>query len=180
MKNPKFTARFKEIRIDYQKWEKLLAAMLIDEIHLAGIAWLNATALSVIPVWSGASKATFLKLARSIGFAISINPIVTPDGKYALGESVGFAKSEGEVDTKNVKSGIVTFKYSTTLEHLIFNEYNNANTNRKAGRVFSNLKTPGPYHFQEKGTEAFREYTKTVMGLPSPWKTLKFKAIRVG
>jgi len=180
VQNPKFKARFKTIEIDYSQWEKRLIAILEKEIKRAAVTWLNATVLLSIPIWSGASRATFSKLARSVGFPLSISPVVSPDGKYALGPGVGFAKSDGKLNLDQARSGRVFFTYETSLWHLVYNEYNNANANPKAGRLFYKLKDPGPYNFQQTGADAFEDYARAVLELPSPWRALKFKAIRVG
>ena len=73
--------------------------------------------------------------------------------------------------------GTYRFHYATTLEHLIYNELNNANVDPDPGLLYR-LKQPGPYRFQEAGAKAFRQFAGKVR-LPSPWKALKVKAHKV-
>ncbi len=179
----KFKVRFTALSINEQMWRQKLAAMLAKEIKKAATVWLNATVLLVIPVWSGASRATFLKLARAISFPLTIN-IQAPSGfieraPNRWGPRIGFQRSEGTLDASNAANGLVSFFYSTDLFHLVFNEYNDGNANPVAGRVFARLHNPGPYGFQQIGQAAFEDYARLVE-LPSPWRSLKFTKIRVG
>lgn len=182
VKSPKFKARFKQIEINMAAWEKRFADVMSREIKRAAIVWLNATVLLIIPVWSGASRATFLKLARAVSFPLTITGIQARSGENlrAQGPSVGFQQSEGKLNLDRLKSGIATFTYETSLFHLVFNEYNNANDNPEAGRLFARLKEPGPYNFQKIGQDAFEDYARDAVVLPSPFKSLKFKSLRVG
>lgn len=158
--------------------------ILTRQLKKAATVWLNATVLLVIPVWSGASRATFLKLAREVGFPLTVTGLKAPSrllnqSPSELGPRAGFQKSRGEVTT-NSSSGIYTFTYQTDLFHLVFNEFNNANQNPTAGRLFSRLIQPGPYNFREIGQDAFEDYVRDTTELPSPWRNLKFKKLRVG
>ena len=100
-----------------------------------------------IPIWSGASVATFSKLASKVGLGMSINTAGDAPDRIRLGEENSEATFTPDRD-----SGIYSFSYVTTLPHLIVNEYHDAT------QWGFNLKHPGPYHFQEKGQEAFRDY----------------------
>ena len=175
----KVKINFKAIEISISSWRKAMDTELTKQIKAAAVVWLNATVLSVIPVWSGASRATFLKLARSVSFPLSITGLkARPGARGALGPSVGFQQSQGKLETDS-KTGKYTFTYETSLFHLIFNEFNNANQNPVAGRLFSRLKQPGPYNFQKLGKAAVEGLLKSVE-LPSPWKHIKLKSIKVG
>jgi len=158
----KFTKNFTTVSLQLQAWRAALAESLNLHINQAGIRWLNATAISKIPVWSGASRATFLHLAQELNFPIDIQ--VSPTAKTPR-ISLGLANSSGELDD-NGNDGIVMMKYSTSLDHLVFNEYNNANA------FGHNLKTPGPYKFQDAGADAFNTYLTTHRArfLPNPFK----------
>ena len=177
----RFIARFKSININESAWRKQLNALLTKEIKRAATAWLNATVLSVIPIWSGASRATFTKLARAVSFPLTITGIkaTSGDNPKALGPSVGIQKSRGSVSA-NEKSGRFTFTYGTTLFHLVFNESNNANQSPGAGKLYAKLLRPGPYNFQEIDKVAFEFYAQTNVELPSPWNKLKTKSLRAG
>ncbi len=177
----KFKVKFKGFTINEDAWRKRLDTLMSKQIERAATVWLNATVLLAIPVWSGASRATFLKLARAVSFPLTITGIKVTrgDNPRALGPSVGFQQSKGKLD-KDPRRGRFTFTYETSLFHLVFNEFNNANQNPVAGGLFAKLKEPGPYNFQRVGRDAFEDYARTAVELPSPWKKLKFKSIRVG
>lgn len=136
---------------------------MLNELKKAAIAWLSAST-APIPSWSGASLGTFSELAAEVGFNINIT--TTFNGRrLGLGPGAGAAASTGRFGG-SIQTGLFTFEYTTTLEHLIFNEFNNANVTIDP-KVFSTLKRPGPYHFQEKGQAAFLASVSGVR-LPSP------------
>jgi hypothetical protein len=154
-----FTFDYKTLHFKPAIWKRMIDEKLRAALVEGGTIWINA-AISRIPVWSGASHGTFLKLAAKIGYAISIgggNPM-------GLGPAYGSAQSTGKL---TVYAGAYILEYSTTLWHLLFNELNNANLNPTEGRLFARLRTPGPYHFQVAAAEEFRQYAKTVR-LPDP------------
>jgi len=163
----KFKGSLVTLGIDFSRFQKLLHEELSNEIAHAAFVWLEAV-LAEIPTWSGASRATFLRLAREVEYAISIEPKVISRIPY------GQRSGDGEV-TANPQKGIYTFKYSTTLAHLIHNEFNSPESDPA---VFHRLRFPGPYHFQQKGQEAFRRFAAQVR-LPSPLKSLKVHRHRV-
>lgn len=167
----KVTATFRAPRIDLAKYKRALHDQLSLAITHAAFEWLGATT-AVIPVWSGASLATFLPLATQIGFAIAIAPVPTAPNRFSLGLSQG----EGSVNM-DAQQGRYTFTYSTTLSHLIWNEFNNANVFPDPG-LFGTLRDPGPYHFQQKGLNAFRRFAQTVR-LPGIRDSITVKTIRV-
>ena len=115
-----------------------------------------------LPIWSGASIATLSPLASEVGFALMTGPLApgAPD-RVAMGMANGTA--EFEAGTR--QPGLYTFTYYTTLDHLVVNEYFDANTfvNPKTGHPYFNLHHPGPYHFQEKAERAFREFASYVV-----------------
>jgi len=181
----KFTVRFQVPSIRVNAWTAKLDATLDKQIGKAATVWLNATVLLAIPVWSGASRATFLKLARQVGFPLTITGIKASSNRYSAagqaGPRLGFQQSRGEV-SRGATPGVFTFTYGTSLFHLVFNEFQDANASPRAGRLFARLKEPGPYNFQEIGKDAFEDYAKDAVELPSPWRkaVLKIKRIRVG
>ena len=65
----KCKARFQLPRIDIAAYRAKLKKHMTEEICSALSQWLKAviekTAVGEMPVWSGASRATFLKLART-------------------------------------------------------------------------------------------------------------------
>lgn len=181
----KFTVRFKAPKINTVAWLGSLDTTLGEQIEKAAHVWLNATVMSTIPVWSGASRGTFIKLAREVNFPLTITGVkASATGFIAAGKAgktFGFNRSRGKV-SKGERPGLYTFTYGTTLFHLVFNEFNDANSNPEAARLFAKLHQPGPYNFQDIGKDAFEEYARTSVDLPSPWRkgTLKIRRIQVG
>lgn len=180
----KVTCRFKGIQISKDTYKRRLDASLSKHLEKAAATWLNATVLLLIPVWSGASRATFLKLAREVGFPLTItgiraNPDLISSQPDRWGPRAGFQHSQGQV-TKDPAIGLFKFTYGTDLFHLVFNEEQNANASPAAGRLFSRLENPGPYNFQEIGADAFIDYARTQVVVPSPWGAIKTTQIRAG
>ena len=163
----KFKGTLKSFRIDLGRYQKKLHEHLSDEIAHVAFLWLNAV-LAEIPVWSGASHATFLQLSRSVGYQLAVQPAAV--NRVAYGQQHG----SGEV-TADAKGGVYGFHYETSLPHLLHNEFN---TPESDPNVFYRLKRPGPYHFQEKGRKVFEDYAKEVR-LPNPWQSLKVKSHKV-
>ena len=180
----KFKVRFLGAQIDLKKYNKVLDVQLGKLIEQAGYAWLNAFVLRVIPVWSGASRSTFLKLAREVNFPLTVTGISAPRDLISsdpsrYGPRAGFQRSKGEV-SKGEKPGVYTFRWETNLFQLVFNELQDANANPVAGRLFSRLKRPGPYNFQELGQAAFHEFSRDKVKLPNPWQSITLTSIRRG
>jgi hypothetical protein len=115
--------------------------------------WLEAV-LAEIPVWSGASRATFAKLASHISYSIPISP--TAIDRTGIGEASG----DGEMVTDK-ETGEYTFSYSTSLPWLIWNEYHNANVEPDPTLFYRVIKE-GPYNFQAVGARAFLRFADTV------------------
>ncbi len=168
----KFIGSLATLQLDFEDYRKRLHERLTDEIAHAAFLWLNAV-LDEIPTWSGASRATFLALSREVGFNLTISP--TPTGGKGLGISIGAAHGQGEM-IADPKKSLYTFKYATSLPHLIWNEFNAPGGDPN---VFAKLKKPGPYRFQEKGKEVFKQLAADVR-LPNPWKSLKTTKVKVG
>lgn len=165
----KLKASFNAPRINMDAYRAALNERLGDAIAHAAFIWIEAT-VPLIPVWSGASRATFRPLASKIGLAIAISPraFVT---RMSLGES----QSSGSVTT-DANSGKFTFTYATSLAHLIYNEFNDANASPDP-TLFARLLNPGPYRFQEAGQRAFNEFAAGVR-LPDPFKALTDRIVR--
>lgn len=160
----KLKATFKAPRINLTKYRKQLQTELGEALAEATFRWLSETA-DKIPVYSGASKATFIPLANEISLQLAIAPIVR--SRIPL----GLAHGDGEIITDPV-SGRFTFTYYTDLFYLVYNEYHNANL------VGFHLRNPGPYRFQEAGRKAFEEFSETVR-LPNPFKQMVLNTITV-
>jgi hypothetical protein len=161
----KFTGTLRAARIDMQKYRAALDACLREAISQGLMEWLEATVIAEVPVWSGASRATFLALARNIEYNIPIFPVVPS----RVGQ--GVSQSSGTLEA-NAGTGRYIFSYQTTLPWLIVNEYFDAT------QWGFHLKKPGPYHFQSKGEAAFRKFAERVR-LPDPFTCLKTIKIKV-
>jgi len=141
------TLRAPEIRLGAYKAAFANAAEA--NIAQSAFVWVS-TAVAIIPVWSGASRATFEKLASDISF----NFENTPKSPGIDARDVGRAESEGGVSSDR-NNGVFRFTYATSLEHLIFNENNDANQGGDPN-VFFRLINPGPYNFVEQANDAAR------------------------
>lgn len=169
----KFTGTLRAPKINMVAYKAALKEHLGNAIAQATILWLGKIE-TLVPVWSGASMGTFLKLGSEIDFAIPIAPVGTAPNRIAL----GLENSNGKV-TADEESGHFSFHYDTSLKHLIVNEYQNANLFKsKSGKQLFHLKRPGPYRFQEQGRQEFEKYAKDVR-LPNPFDYLVATPIRV-
>lgn len=147
----KFTATFVTPTLGLQRWKADLRQDMEDALERGVVAWLNA-ALAPIPVWSGASHGTFRELAARVNFVLAISP--TANGaRLGLGPAAGQAASTGRL-FGNPNKGEYFAEYSTTLRHLVYNEFFDGNTDP---RVFSQLRHPTPYSFQIAANNAFRQ-----------------------
>jgi len=145
------------VRLNLEGYRQALHELLSDSIAhaAANYAFLAETK---IPVWSGASLATFLPLARRVGFALSVNPVTR--SRIPLGERSGSADFVADKDTSEYR-----FTYATNLSHLVYNEANNANS-PKHPSVFYRLLNPGPYRFLPQAAQEFSQFASQV-ALPS-------------
>ena len=153
----KFKAEFIVPKIDMAS-VSLIDETLKEAISQAVMEWLNAV-LGLIPVWSGASRATFKKLASIIGMNVPVD-MASVTSREGIGESL----SSGKVSF-NDPPAVYTFEYSTELPWLIWNEYHNANEDPDPTKwpPPAKLKRPGPYEFQQRGYLAFVQFAKTVV-----------------
>jgi hypothetical protein len=129
-----------------------------------------------VPVWSGASAATFMPLAAELGHQLTIQPLLYSRGSRV---NLGLENSDAEVLVADDGSK-ATFTYYTTLAHLIWNEYHNANIDPDPTKwpPPAELIEPGPYHFQEFGRQAFETFSQNV-SLPNPFDYVTVKEYRV-
>ena len=147
---------FTLIKLDQRAYTKDVKDALAEQLKKGVDVWIRA-ALAIIPFWSGASWGTFIKLARRIGstFALSGSGVA-----WLSGPPYGESKSKGTLIVTNQR---VVAEYATTLFHLVYNEYNNANAApREESRLFAKTIHPTPYHFQEKANTAYLAFMKTL------------------
>jgi len=153
----KFTAQFSVPRIDVVAYRSALDKHMAHAIAQGLVVWLEAI-LAEIPVWSGASRATFTKLASHISYSIPIAPVAVD--RIGMGQ----ASSDGGMVTDK-QTGEYSFTYSTTLPWLIWNEYHNANVEPDPSLFYRVIKE-GPYNFQAVGARAFLRFADNVDLLP--------------
>jgi hypothetical protein len=172
----RLTAKFQVPRVNFNRYRQALHENLSESLAQAAAQWLHATATEIVPVWSAASRATFSPLASYVGYVLSLAPEGDAPNRVQLGLDNGNASFDVDRNT-----GIYRFSYSTTLPHLIINEYYNANTfvNPKTGEYYFHLTNPGPYHFQEAGERAFRQFTANIV-LPGWHHILEIMQLRTG
>lgn len=165
----KLSATFRVPQYNINAYRAALKERLGEAIAQAVFIWLD-TVMPIIPVWSGASRATLRPLASQIGMNIALSPRA-----FINRESLGEASSTGKLNVDE-NAGIYSFSYSTSLEHLIYNEFNDANRFPDP-TLFARLLQPGPYNFQEKGAAAFEKFAAGVR-LPDPNRSLTVRIVR--
>jgi len=158
-------------RLNLASYVAALSEVLSDSIAQAAFEWINA-ATAEIPVWSGASHATFMRLADAIDFNLVINEAHNAPRRVSYGQRL----SDGGLDIDAAK-GRFNFMYETSLPHLVYNEFNNANIDPDPG-LLSRLLEPGPYEFQRHAAEAFLRSVRSV-SLPDPYSHMKVIIVRV-
>jgi hypothetical protein len=149
----KFVPKFVAPRLNLSSYRKALHRHMLDVVSQAINVWLEAV-LMEIPVWSGASRATFTHSAQVIHYNIPITPVVQSRVGTGIGEGAGGLEAD---DNK----GRYVFHYSTSLPWLVWNEYHNANVDPDPTLFYRVIKE-GPYNFQMKGFQAFRSFASTV------------------
>ena len=172
-----FTGTLRAPRLNLAAYRKELDAVLGDAIAHAAFEWLGAV-VDKVPVWSGASRATFLPLAHAISYPLSVSQASSHVGRDRV--DLGLENASGGIDPGKTQEGRFTFTYSTTLAHLIWNEFHNANIDPDPTKLPppKKLHDPGPYHFQKLGQEAVAKFSQGV-SLPNPFVSFTVKNIRV-
>lgn len=146
----KLTARYQVPQVS-ALFRKELDEHLKHVLVEATKAYLHAT-VDTIPVYGGASRATFSPLASEVEFALLISPVV--ESTIAIGEAMGQARFVAGPSE-------YSFTYMTTLPHLVTNEYYDAT------KFGIHLKSPGPYQFQERGQLAFWDTVSSLLEWPA-------------
>jgi len=128
--------------------------------------WLDAVT-KIVPVWSGASRATFQALASAINYHISIEVRGDAPDRIALGRLA----SRGGLQRR--APGYWEFYYETQLRYLIANETRKVSPGTEGLR--GSLIKPTPYMFREAGKKAVEAYIKQIEKGLSPIKPLRKK-----
>ena len=155
-------------RINVDQYRTILDRHMKEALAEGLMAWLDAVLLE-IPNWTGASRATFWRLAGLINVQVDAS-----GPRVGIGQLAG----DGSLATDKAK-GIYTFTYSTTLPWLIWNEYHNANVDPDPTKhpPPAKLHKPGPYGFQLKGIDAFQRVADNLT-LPSVAPCVKSYTIK--
>ena len=168
----KFTTSFYAMDFDIAGYLKVLLQYLQSINEKAGQVWIDtAVNQTPIPTWSGASRATFSKLAQELGTSVPIGPIKAKRDRIALGR----ASATGSGVVENKAKGFVGFVYETNLRYLAYNEYNLA-TAGPPPQPFSNNVRFTPYNFQSRAQTAWLKVARTAK-LPNPLRHLKKRKI---
>jgi hypothetical protein len=148
----RFRANLQTIHV-HKKQIPAIDAYVKNAIEEGARLWIRA-AMEIIPVWSGASRATLQSLASAVDEHIEIDVRHDAPDRIAMGRLHG----HGGVDTTG--PGSWRFTYSTTLYHTMINE-----TQRVAPGTHGlrgALLKPTPWHFREAGNKVVQAYFKTL------------------
>jgi hypothetical protein len=165
----KFKAEFYTMHLNMGAYEKAMLKALRKYNERAGRAWIHtAVDMTPIPTWSGASRATFQKLASELGTSVPIGSLRTKS-RVSLGRST--SAGSGIIENKSY----VGFQYSTNLRYLAYNEYNAARAGTPPAPFSNNVRFT-PYGFQDRARSAWEDVAKTAE-LLNPYKYLNKRKI---
>lgn len=156
----------KRIELNLPRLEGVINDQMLEYTKEGARIWLRE-ALSHIPTWSGASRATFEALAQSVGFKVTYGPITAFYNRKPLGASNGFGGWYKEGD------GHFVFYYSSTLDYLNWNDQNEAPVG--VAGVKWGLLNATPYYFTQAANEAFLEYASSARLPPISYSTSFFR-----
>jgi hypothetical protein len=163
----KFTTSFVSLGLNVSAYRRVLLNALRNINERAGQAWIDAVVNETpIPTWSGASRATFQKLAGELGTSVPIGPIRAKKDRTALGRE----SSDGSGVSEDESRPYAGFTYQTSLRYLAYNEYNKA-VKGPPPQPYSNNVRFTPYKFQARGLKAWKRVAKTAK-LPNPFRYL--------
>lgn len=149
----KFRNNLPHLGIDRAQLLRNLDADVRKITEEAARIWVRS-AISNIPVWSGASRATLESLGSAVGVPVPIDPKSNAPNRIGLGR----ARSRGGVE--KVGDGSWRFFYESNLEHLAANETESVEPGTRGLR--GSLIQPTPYQFREKANQAVLEYLNSV------------------
>lgn len=135
----------------------------------AGIkAWVQ-TADSIIPTWSGGSRATLIELGAKVGVQVSV---YAKDGVKSRVD-LGKRETPPPVIRKSRLYGEYYFQWKTSLDYFVNNETKPMNAVMK-----NRLIKETPYNFREAAGQAFREALMREVGKESPASIVR-KSLRI-
>lgn len=149
---PVIKSKFLTIDLNLDKINKQMQTRFINAITFGIKVWVKE-AEAVIPVYSGASRASLDQLAASVGMNVSTTPApnaVRRLGPAKIASRQAQARSESRGGIRVHKKNI-TFFFESTLQWLVDNELGEIND---AVARSGNLITPIPYNFIDKANKA--------------------------
>jgi len=149
----KFTGQFTGVTLDTRAWQAQLRSHLEAKLNEGAKAWLHGVT-GRVPVWSGMSQASLLKLSEMIGGTIVISPRSGVKNRIPQGRALGSA-------VKVISDTDFTITIITQVPHYTYQEYN------KPARGGS---PSAPWFSQFAGNEAFRAVANDVVVPPLIFK----------
>jgi hypothetical protein len=147
-----------------------------DFIQKSGRVWLEAAVNKIpIPTWSGASRASFQKLATELGTTVTVGPRAASNWKdrTALGRST----SQGSRVISDQSKDFYGFVFQSDLRYLEYNEKHAASPGEPPQPMWKTIANT-PYGFMELGNSAWKAYADKVR-LPEPLKSKFLKKFKV-
>lgn len=138
----KFTGRFTGATLDTRAWRAQLRNHLEAKLNEGAKAWLGGVT-GRVPVWSGMSQASLLKLSELVGGTIIISPKQGVKSRIPQGRDLGSA-------TLVITDTDFTITIVTEVPHYTYQEY-------KKG-----VSRTSPWFSQFAGNEAFRAVVQDV------------------
>ena len=170
-------AELYEIIIDMEAIKRDLFHYMIALNEEAGQTWLEEAVYGTpIPLWSGASRASFARLAAKLGWYSPSGPRVK-GCPFTKGHAFGMKYDGGTEVYKDKKQWYVGFQYATKLPHLLYNENNSPKPGGGYPNPWSSAVRFTPYSFENRALRAWTSYAKKAK-LPYPFKNLKTRKIK--
>jgi len=167
---------FYEMELPIQKVNQWLFHEMIRINEKAGQAWIfEAVYGTPIPIWSGASRASFAILASKLGTYVPSGPRV-PGCPFTAGHSFGKKYDGGTKVFKDKTNYYVGFQYVTRLPHLLYNERQSPAPGPYPAPWSSAVRYT-PYIFEGRALRAWKNEAKKAK-LPNPFQWLKVTKIR--
>lgn len=141
---PKMISTLIDIKLDVAGATRALEQEFHDILFEGTKAWVREVA-SIVPNWSGMSRASLKPIADLVDLPLFAGPVAGAPNRVQSGLASGFAELR-------IKGFSYHFYWESTVFHYVFNEYNNAN------KYGFHLRNPGPYYSMKKAETAFFNY----------------------
>jgi hypothetical protein len=162
--------------LDMPKIKQRLFHEMIKINQKATRVWLTEAVFGTpIPLWSGASRASFSKLASQVGMYIPSGPRVS-GCPFPRGHAFGMKFDRGTKVELEKGKFLVGFTFATRLPHLLYNESSGPNPGPYPAPWSRNVRFT-PYHFANRAMRTWKRYAKR-QKLPNPFQWMEVKRIR--